>query len=234
MKKEVKNMQNNFISHLYDEKNLDILPSIKNGKAPKEELLDIYRNNLFTNLTNALQLLYPRIYKYLGTEKFHNEAKKFIVNNRSQSGNLDNYGQGFLQNNNKFLHDLSQFEWLHHLSYLAKDNKELNVKALQTLEEDQLFNIKFKIHPSCFIHTSYYNFLNKNLQNKLQKRKSHYVVYRQNLTVKAEKILTGEYKFLMGVKEDMTLYEVYTKHKIDIQTCLQKFLTNGILCEFNC
>lgn len=55
---KLKKLQNNFVNALYGESSEDLLLSIKKGKLLKEELLDIYRNNLRETLINALQITY--------------------------------------------------------------------------------------------------------------------------------------------------------------------------------
>ncbi|MBU6141048.1 MAG: putative DNA-binding domain-containing protein [Proteobacteria bacterium] len=200
---KIADLQNKFIDSIYAVTNPDLLTKIKDGKAPKEELLDIYRNNLRGTLSNALRITYPETHKNLGAKKFQKLCDEFIKKNRSLSGNLDDYGQGFA----------NELEWLQHKSYLAKDVKPLNLKKLQKLTPEKLFEVKFKLHPSCFLH-------------------KNFVIFRQDFEVKLEKISRAETNFLLGVKDGLSLYKIYEKYEIDIQHCLQKYLTNGVLCAF--
>lgn len=229
-------LQNKFIDGVYDETKLDVLRLIKNGKAPKEELLDIYRNNLYTTLTNALRITYPKIYQFVGEKKFKEFCKEFIRRNRSYSGNLDDYGESFANFftgvDKQFLRELSRLEWRKHKVYLAKDALPLNIKVLQNLPEEQLFDVKFKLHPSCFLIESSYNLLSKKKPIQPKKRQNYFLIYRCDFEVKVEKIPKAEFNFLNKVKENLSLYQIYEKYKIDVQTCLQKYLSNGVLSEF--
>lgn len=235
--KNLANLQNDLIDNIYDEKKSSILKSIKVGKISKKNLLDIYRNNLYTTLTNALKITYPEIYKFLKEKKFTKFCQEFIKENRSQSGNLDEYGEVFANflaiKNENFLSDLARFEWFKHLSYLVKDTKKIDIKKLQKLDSKNLFDVKFKLSPSCFLLFSNYNILSAKKQNKPLKRISYFVVYRENLEVFAEKIFKNEFYFLKGVKENLSLYEIYEKYEVDIQKPLQKYLLNGVLMSFN-
>src|SRR3989338_2941344 len=191
-------LQNKFIDGVYDGSKLDVLKSIKDGKAPKEELFDIYRNNLYATLTDSLRITYPKIYQFTGEKKFKNLCKEFIKQNRSYSGNLDDYGVNFAD-------------------FFA----------------EKLFDVKFKLHPSCFLIDSGYNLLSKKKQSKPQKKQNYFVIYRHDIEVKAERISKGEFNFLSGVKENLSLYQIYEKYKINIQTCLQKYLANSVLSSFS-
>lgn len=235
--KTLKEIQNKFIDGAYDEGNLAVLSSIKDGKAPKEELLDIYRNNLYATLTNALRLTYPKIHQLVGEKKFKKFCLKFIKQNRSYSGNLDEYGENFsnffVKKEDGFLSELAQVEWLKHKSYLAKDMPLFNIEKLQKLPQEKLFDVKLKLHPSCFLIDSNYNLLGKKKQGQPNKRPNYFVIYRHDFEVKAEKISRSEFSFLSGIKENLSLYQIYKKYKINIRTCLQKYLTNSVLNDFS-
>ena len=229
-------LQNQFINTLYHQDDSLVLASIKDGKASKLELMAIYRNNLFANLANAVSITYPRVYRLMGKRQFDKMSQEFIENNRSHSGNLDNYGEEFAeflkQKEHLFLSDLACLEWLEHQSYLAKDAKLLDIALLQKLPPEKLFDIKFKIHPACFMYRSNYNLLGNRKQIHPLKKQVNFVVYRDGFDIEVEKISKDEFNFLDGVKEELSLYQIYEKYEIDVQACLQKYLANGILSEF--
>lgn len=230
-------LQNQFIDSLYKKEKPELLDQIKNGKASKLELLNIYRNNLYVTLINALKITYPRIYQFVGENYFRKLCREFIGNNRSNSGNLDDYGEDFadflLQKNDFFLSDLAKLEWLKHRSYLAENAAVLDIASLQKLPTKRLFEVKFKLHSSCFLLSSNYNLLRKTRPTKEGKKRNYFLVYRQNLYVKTIKILREEYDFLRGIEENLSLYQIYEKHEINIQNCLQKYLGNGSISQFS-
>ena len=229
-------LQNEFIDGVYDEGRLDVLRLIKDGKVPKEELLDIYRNNLYATLTNSLRITYPKVYQFIGEREFKESCREFVRQNRSCGGNLDDYGEGFVdflaKKEDQFLSDLAKLEWLKHKSYSVRDTPLIGIENLQELSQEKLFDVKFKLHPSCFLLDSSYNLLGKKRQTQPQKRQNYFLVYRQNFEVRAERIPKGEYNFLRGVEENLGLYQIYEKYEINIHTCLQKYLANGALSEF--
>jgi hypothetical protein len=229
-------LQNQFIEAIYDKKNLEVFSEIKVGKASKQELVQIYRNNLFSNLSNALKITYEAVFNFLGAEKFHEIAAEFIRQNRSQSGNLDDYGENFYEffaaKNEFFLSDLSKLEWLKQKAYLAKNSEIIDIKALQNVAPEKLFDLKFFLSESVFLMTSNHNLLDKTKQNLPQKRSLYFLVNRFGFEVKAQKISKSEFNFLSSVKENLSLYAIYEKYQIDVQTCLQKYLANGVLSGF--
>ena len=224
----LKDLQNNFINFLNDEKKADILKFVKKGKIRKEELFQIYRNNLFRNLENSLKITFPLIYQYLGQEQFSKLAEKYIVQNPSKSNNLDNYGQNFAQNQNEFLQDLSHFEYSCHLSYLAADAEAVNQEDLQKIPTEELFDLKFQLHPSCFLGQSYYNFFLKKSDQK-RKRIINYLIYRHDNKVKTEKISKSEYIFLEDIKNGLSLFEIYNKYDINIGELLAKYVNKNVI-----
>ncbi len=234
--KTLKEIQNKFIDGTYDERNLAVLSSIKNGKAPKQELLDIYRNNLYATLINALKITYPKIHHFLKEKNFKKFCQEFIKQNHSYSGNLDDYGENFAEffaKTDAFLSDLAKLEWLSHRSYLAKDVPPINIEELQKLPPEKLFDVRFKLHPSCFLISSNYNLLGKKKQINPLKRQNYFVIYRHDFEVKAEKISKDEFNFLSGIKENLSLYQIYEKYEINIQAVLQKYLANSVLSDFS-
>src|SRR3990167_8802339 len=76
-------------------------------------LLGIYRNNIFTHLTQALKNIYPLIHQLVGDEFFQFCAKEYINQYPSGNGDLQNYGEYF----NVFLADFTPAA---HLIYLAE------------------------------------------------------------------------------------------------------------------
>jgi len=233
-------LQNNFISAIYNHDNQSILAEIKDGKIDKVELLDIYRHNIFSNLTDALRITYALVYKKIGAKQFKKIAQEFIVNHPSSSGNLDDYHPEFSQflklsglKNSDFLSELANFEWLMHLSYLASNGVGINIENLQKLKEEKLFEIKFRLHPSCFIILANHDLIKIYAgNNKKIKKPIHIMINRGNGEVLAEAISNQEFSFLKAASEGKTLYEIYENHQINIEQCLQKFIQNRALDEF--
>ncbi|MFT5703108.1 MAG: hypothetical protein ACI9TO_000470 [Rickettsiales bacterium] len=229
-------IQNDFIDAIYDEKQKSILSAIKTGKAGKEDLLNIYRNNLSSNLIGALKITYPLVLNFLGEKEFNQISAEFIKDNRSTSGNLDYYGEEFFEflliKKNKFLSDLARLEWIKQESYLVKDAPLIDISQLQNLDSEKLFDVEFGLHPSCFLYRSKYDLLAEINPDQDQEEPVHFMINRHNLEVSVEKIPLDEFNFICGIAEKLNLYQIYEKYEIDIQKCLAKYLSNNVLISF--
>ena len=239
MKNQVKliDLQNKFVDSIYNKPNLEVLQFVKSSKISTQDLVGIYRNNLYSTLINALRITYPAVYGFLKQKKFEVICYDFIAENRSKSGNLDDYGSEFSdllrKKNENFLCDLAKLEWLKHQAYLAKDSTLLDIEKLQKLKREKLLEVRFSLHPSCFFIESNYNLLAQKKQPKPHKKLHYFVVNRNDLDIEVEEIPKSEFNFLKGVKDNLTFYEIYEKYEIDIQLCLQKYVSNSVLSSWN-
>jgi hypothetical protein len=103
------------------------IETLIDGRAPgAKQRLAIYRNNVRSNLCNALRIGFPVVERLVGAEFFSWLANGFIDRHPSRSGNLDRYGAEFPQFIREFdrdrdepalaalpyLGDVAQLEWL--------------------------------------------------------------------------------------------------------------------------
>lgn len=229
---QLKNTQNNFIDNLYLD-NKTVFAEIKPSKVSKTSRIGIYQNNLFENLRNALELTYRNVFKTLGTKKFKEITYQYIKKNRSQSGNLDNYGQNFpefLQND--FLQDLAKIDLILQKIYLFADEKPLNIEKLQKIDPEKLFDLKFKLSKTAFLMQSKYSlFATKNRQIP-RKNPCFFLIHREIFNCQAYKITKKEYQFLQSAQQNMTLYQIYQKYHCDIEKIMQKYIGNRVLIDF--
>jgi len=228
--KNLKILQNQFIDGIFKESD-KILSSILEKNIDVNERLDIYRNNVYGALSNALRITFSHVFAVLKEKKFNKIAYEYIDKNRSNSGNMDDYGAGFpdfLQNKNEFLADLARLDWLFLQAYLAKNETEIDLPYLQKLSPEKLGDIKFRITKSLYFLDSDFNLLKINNRKK-HKNKLHFIIYRSGNEVVIEKISKKEIYFLNLVRQDLTMFEVYKKCGFAIDKYLQKFIQNRIL-----
>jgi Putative DNA-binding domain len=84
--------------------------------------LNLYRNSLIGNLTNALRLVYPAIHRLVGAPFFESAARLFIEAQPPQSAWLDEYGAGFVE----FLADFAPAASLPYLPGVARLERAVN------------------------------------------------------------------------------------------------------------
>lgn len=133
---------------------------------PSENMI-IYRNNILSNLINALLDTYPMIARLVGEDFFRITTKEYIHLYPSRSGDLNNYGEYFGDflseyppvKNLPYLAEVAEFEWLCHQLHVASDHAELNIKSLEEVPPDQYQMLHFILHPASRVMKFHYPIL---------------------------------------------------------------------------
>ena len=90
----LRELQHDFITALFDERNERAYAGICNGRFNGARLLQVYRNNIFISLTAALAAVYPVVQRLVGEGFFKYAADAFIRAHPPASGNLHDFGAG--------------------------------------------------------------------------------------------------------------------------------------------
>lgn len=126
--------------------------------------LEVYRNNYYGNLQNALAGAYPIIEQLVGNDFFRMMAQHFIEQFPSKSGNLHGYGMElsvFLADFSPaqtlaYLPDVAALEWACHLAYFTPDEPGFNLDQLAQITPEQYPNLKLHVSSACQILNSIY------------------------------------------------------------------------------
>lgn len=129
-----------------------------------KERFNIYRQTIFENMRNALQITFPDIWNLLGEECANNLAFAYCAHEKNlpKSGCLDDFGAEFpdflltikqLQAL-PYLRDYAHYEWLKHLAYGAREAEHFSILELQNIPEAEIGNIKFVFIHACFLFAS--------------------------------------------------------------------------------
>tara|TARA_R110002096_G_scaffold435770_1_gene662590 strand:- start:60808 stop:61590 length:783 start_codon:yes stop_codon:yes gene_type:complete len=126
--------------------------------------LNIYRNNTFITLTDALSKTYPVINKLVGDDFFTHTASEFIKKHPPHPGPLFEYGEEFpvflddfeAASSLPYLGDVAHLEWAMNVAYHAPEATPLHVSELLGIPENKLAELCINIHPSCLLITSKY------------------------------------------------------------------------------
>ncbi|MFT6332124.1 MAG: hypothetical protein ACJAW3_000451 [Lentimonas sp.] len=218
-----------------------------------QERIKIYRNNVLVNLLNVLSAVYPIVKNLVGDGYFSILVGKYCQEFPSKSGNLDEYGQHFskligqIKNQHKiyYLKDIARLEWFFHQSYFTKDVTGFDLESFQKLKEEELFKVKFDLHPSCYLIESQYpifdiwNVVKESGQKlDLSKREGQFVlVERVGLEVKIENLAECEFLFLNRVQKKQNLYQIYEEvgskfPDFDIGKVMNRFISSGLVSDF--
>ena len=126
------------------------------------ERLNIYRNNTFITLTDALESTFPVVQKLVGDDFFNYMAGEYIKTSPPIAGPLNEYGDNFScfieefkpASSLSYLSDIARLEWLLNVSYHSANLPPLYIKDLSSFTELQLPKLKFHFHPSCKLLSS--------------------------------------------------------------------------------
>ncbi|WP_338363707.1 DNA-binding domain-containing protein [Candidatus Xenohaliotis californiensis] len=127
-----------------------------------EECLKVYRNNIFEVLRSSLEVVFPKIWLFLGTDCANSVAYAFIKKNLPTNACLEEWGGNFpsflkcfkpLQHI-QYLSDIASLEWLMQCSYIAKDQDDIKLDYFLTLSYKNPLKLSFQMMDSMFLYRS--------------------------------------------------------------------------------
>ena len=127
----------------------------RTGSRPLKRF-NVYRNNVFVSLIEALQGRYPAICRLVGEEFFRATARAFIEEHPPRSPVLIHYGAGFGDFLDDFepvaelayLGDVARIEWAWNEAYHAPDATPLGPDDMESLVTQDVSTAVFTLHPS--------------------------------------------------------------------------------------
>ena len=149
-------LQQQFADWLLGETVPDIEASINgNGMAPSSRL-QVYRNLVLGNLTDALATAYPMVQRLVGDEFFDAVSAAYIREYPSRSGKLQDYGRHFADLLDRmpeledfaYLPDVARLEWARQESALAPLASALPPAALAQLPAARYETVRLALAPS--------------------------------------------------------------------------------------
>ena len=129
---------------------------IHRGKLTPQQQLQIYRNNYFLGMSEALRATYSVINELVSEGFFRYAADCYIRQNPSTTGDLGNFGDGFPEfietfepaAGHPYLSDVARLERAWHQVMHAADAAPLSGSRLQALTAAPLENLHFQLHPA--------------------------------------------------------------------------------------
>ena len=158
-------LQHNFLDHVVRGNSRqwdDLITS--DGRISTQTRLEIYQNNILTNLTEVLKTTYPAIWSLLGEQFSTGIAREYIRQHLPQTGLVDDWGESFpyfikqhkAGKDVPYIQDIGHIEWLLHQAYCAEDKTPLCPTQLQTFTEADIPELTFTFHPSFGLFKSTY------------------------------------------------------------------------------
>jgi hypothetical protein len=129
---------------------------IADGDLSAMERLAVYRNNVFSSLTDALKETFPAVCRLVDERFFSYAAHEFVVSHPPRRPSLTEYGSafpGFLAEfppcrELHYLPDVARFEWLMNAAAHAEDTKSVSPEALAGTAPEDAPRLMFQLHPS--------------------------------------------------------------------------------------
>lgn len=152
----LREIQQQFADGVLDPDRQNVCDLIRARGLTRPQRLQIYRNNIFSSLTEALRATHPVVEKLVGEGFFRYAAHEFILGHPSTSGDLEDFGAGFAPflgafpgaRDLPYLADVARLEWLYHEVYHAAEQSPLDLDRLATVAPADHETLHFTLHPA--------------------------------------------------------------------------------------
>lgn len=232
-----------------------VLPHVRPGAFPAARHLQIYRNNTFANLTDALAAIYPVVERLVGAQFFEHASDGYIRTHPPRSGNLHDFGGAFAEflrafapaQSLMYLPDVAQLEWAWHQAFHAAEAHPFPVETLRSVPPGQYDALIFQLHPSVRLLQSDYPVLRIWQANQpdapadavvdLDQGGVQLLVIRRGLDVQIEALEPGEYTLLSAFARSLPLAAadataVVEEPELDLMRALYKHIQSGVITGF--
>ena len=137
---------------------------IRCDDLPANERMNLYRNNVITNLRNALQAIYPVVFRLVGPGFFKQTAEAYIRRHPSTSGDVNDYGDAFGSFMAAwppaaplpYLPDTARLEWQVQQVFHAAEHAALPGERLAGIPAERYGELHFRLHPAVRLFESDY------------------------------------------------------------------------------
>ncbi len=158
----LRELQSGFLRSVFSRDNADFSKHLVAGRLVGDQAMEIYRNNVFGCLTQALEATYPVILQLAGKGFFKRMATEFICQHPSTCGDLHQFGRNFAQFLSHFppaaelayLPDIARLEWLCHEVFYEADCESLDISSLASVPSRSYEDLKLKLHPATRLFSS--------------------------------------------------------------------------------
>lgn len=249
-------LQHDFCQAMFGAPPSGLPAAIRAGSLSAGQRLEIYRNNVFANLRNALRAVYPVVERLVGAEFFDHAANGFIRECPSASGDIEDYGEAFAAFLARFpgaeallyLPDIARLEWACHLVFLAADPAPLALGKLAGVSPERYGQLRFRLHPASALLASDYPVHRIWETNQPDYRGDETVdlslggmkllLLRRRFEVEMQPLGAGEFAMLTGFAAGRTLAEAFdtalaADAAFDLDAFLARHVAGGTIVDFS-
>jgi hypothetical protein len=250
-------LQRHFIAAIIDEVPTVLLESVHDTESGlnARQRMNIYKNNVFATLTDALKKTYASILSLVGEEAFTVVARKYITQYPSISRNLYDFGDKFsllLESLSAtvslpYLSDMAQLDWMYRQVLHETENTPLDMHALQSISSEKYPALKFNLKSASRLLASRFPLLK---MWHLCRGKAEEIVHldeggdkllitrHASLAMTIEKLTEGEFALLSAFKEHLPFEKacvlaLQAEPVFNIEAFLQKQVLTGMIAAFS-
>lgn len=224
----------------------------RTGARPLKRF-NVYRNNVFVSLIEALEGRFPAVCRLVGEEFFRATARAFIENHPPRSPVLLHYGgefPGFLDGfepavSVPYLADVARLEWAWNEAYHAPDASPLSADEMSALASADIANATITLHPSLrFVASSFpvvmlWTAMTDETdldENTLDAGPEDALVLRPELDVEVRQLPVGAVTFIASLGAGKTLLEAAEaagaeNSEFDLSANLAGLMQCGAICD---
>jgi len=247
----LRELQTGFTAALFDREAVArIAPGVRARGLAAELRLQVYRNNLFASLSEALAAVYPVTRRLVGEAYFGQTARGYIAKHPSLSGDVHHYGRHFAGylgscpggDTLPYLQDVARLEWGYHRAFHAAQHPPLDTEGLRAVPPEEYPRLRLVLQPSTRLLASHYPVLRIWQVNQddwagepavsLAEGGVRLLIQRQGVEVAFLPLGAGEHAWLRGLARGMTLSEsqrlaARRDPGFDLGAALQRLLAQG-------
>jgi len=222
---------------------------------PTVKRFAVYRNNVVAGLTEALKVGFPAVCRIVGEEFFAAMARVFVIQDQPRSPVLLEYGENFATFIGNFmpakslpyLADVARIErgWLE--AYHAPESIPLHALALASIPSEELYGVRFHIHPSVrLIRSSFpaFTIWSTNIDGAspmavdLESGGENVLVSRPTAEVEIRTVSDGAAEFIRSVAEGNTVCEaartaLTSDTSFNLSSTLSRVMETGIFVGYD-
>jgi hypothetical protein len=212
--------------------------------------ISVYRNSIDIKHVNALQKIYPAVYKLVGADFFTMLSYDYQMQHPATHWSLSEFGRhlaDFLSDYPKtvflsYLPDMARLEWARHEVLFAPDSASFDVHQLQAIPESDYPQLYCKLHAAIRLlsftspildiwHFCYHNNSGDELF-ELKPQGNVVLLSRKDFEVDMQKITLGEYTLLSQLNQGDALGEaieqaLLVEPQLQVESLLSRALLEG-------
>ncbi|MCG6861427.1 MAG: DNA-binding domain-containing protein [Chromatiaceae bacterium] len=207
-------------------------PRVNAGGLGPSRRLQLYRNNHYATLTDALTAVYPVVVRLVGEPFFRQTARAYVASHPSRRGDIHCYGDGFGDFLNglpqaadyPYLGDVARLEWAYHSVFHTEPRPPFDPQTLLTLDQGDYPRLRLEIQPAARLLASGYPVLRIWETNqegwegkqdlRLDAGGDYLLITRGAAEVLLVTLGPGEHRLLQGLAAGLTLSEAQASAQI--------------------